>query len=155
MHTSALNVQFSGTSIRTLMFECTHFKRASAKRQPLCPRSIREDTSSIVQMKIVIKSIMLCNAFWKTLYLFCTYCSRFGLYLGQLLCLAFMVLNQNIQNNWSMPWLLTHWGRDKMAAIIQTFSNGFSWMKMYQFRLKFHWSLFLGVQLLIFQHRFR
>ena len=27
---------------------------------------------------------------------------------------------------------LTHWGRDKMAAIFQTtFSNAFSWMKMY------------------------
>ena len=37
---------------------------------------------------------------------------------------------------------LTHWGRDKMAAIFQTtFSNGFSWMKMYEFRLTFRWSL--------------
>ena len=32
---------------------------------------------------------------------------------------------------------LTHWGGDKMVAIFQTtFSNTFSWMKMYQFRLK-------------------
>ena len=47
-------------------------------------------------------------------------------------------------------------GRDKMAAIFQTtFSNRFSWMKMYEFRLKFHWSLSLGVQLTIFQHWFR
>ena len=29
---------------------------------------------------------------------------------------------------------LSHWGRDKMAAIFQTFSNAFSWMKMYEFR---------------------
>ena len=51
---------------------------------------------------------------------------------------------------------LTHWGRDKMAAIFQmTFSNGFSWMKMYEFRFTFHWSLFLGVQLTISQHCFR
>ena len=36
---------------------------------------------------------------------------------------------------------LTQWGRDKMAAILQTvFSNDFSWMKMYKFRLKFHQS---------------
>ena len=41
--------------------------------------------------------------------------------------------------------LLTHWSRDKMAAIFETFSNGFSWMKMYEFRLKFHWNLCLGV----------
>ena len=51
---------------------------------------------------------------------------------------------------------LTHWGRDKMAAIFQTtFSNGFSWMKMFEFRFKFHWSLFLRVQSIIFQHWFR
>ena len=32
----------------------------------------------------------------------------------------------------------------QMAAIFQTtFSNAFSWMKMYEFRLKFHWSLFI------------
>ena len=54
------------------------------------------------------------------------------------------------------PHCLTHWGRDKMVAIFQTtFSNGFSWMKMYEFRLTLHWSLFLGVQLTIFQHWFR
>ena len=51
---------------------------------------------------------------------------------------------------------LTHWGRDKMDAISQTTSSSaFSWMKMFEFRLKFHWSLFLGVQLTIFQHWLR
>ena len=53
-------------------------------------------------------------------------------------------------------YMLTHWGRDKMAAIFQTtFSDEFSWMKMYKFRLKFHWNLFPRVQLTIFQHWFR
>ena len=52
--------------------------------------------------------------------------------------------------------LLTHWGRDKMDAISQTtFSNAFSWMKMFEFRLKFHWNMFLRVQSTIFQHWFR
>ena len=52
--------------------------------------------------------------------------------------------------------LLTHWGRDKMAAIFQTtFSHAFSWMKMNDIRLKFHWNLFLMFQLTIFQHWFR
>ena len=48
---------------------------------------------------------------------------------------------------------LTHWGRDKMTAISQrTFSNGFSWMKMYEF----HWiALFLRIQFTIFHHWFR
>ena len=52
--------------------------------------------------------------------------------------------------------LLTHWGRDKMAAISQTtFQDAFSWMKMHEFRLRFHWSLFLRFELTIFQHWFR
>ena len=43
---------------------------------------------------------------------------------------------------------LTHWGQDKMAVIFQKiFSNAFSWMKMCEFRLIFHWILFLMVQL--------
>ena len=42
--------------------------------------------------------------------------------------------------------LLIHWSRDKMAAISQTtLSIAFSWMKMLEFRLTFHWSLFLRV----------
>ena len=46
---------------------------------------------------------------------------------------------------------LTHWGRDKMDAISQTtLSSAFSWKKMSEFRLKFHWNLFLRVQLTIF-----
>ena len=44
---------------------------------------------------------------------------------------------------WFSSSLLTHWGRDKMADISQTiFSNVFSSMKMLEFRLQFHWSLF-------------
>ena len=39
---------------------------------------------------------------------------------------------------------LTHWCRDKVASISQTtLSNAFSWMKMFEFRLKFYWSLSL------------
>ena len=50
---------------------------------------------------------------------------------------------------------LTQWGRNKIVAISQTFSNSFSWMKMYEFRLIFCWNLFLKVWLTIFQHWFR
>ena len=42
---------------------------------------------------------------------------------------------------------LTHWDRDQMADIFQTtFSNAFSWMKIFEFQLIFHGSLFLRVQ---------
>ena len=49
------------------------------------------------------------------------------------------------KQHYSYNMLLTHRGRDEMIAIFQTtFSNG---IKKYEFWLKFHWSLFLGVQL--------
>ena len=35
------------------------------------------------------------------------------------------------------------------------FANAFSWMKMLEFRLRFHWNLFLRVELTVFQHWFR
>ena len=55
--------------------------------------------------------------------------------------------------SWNVKGILTHWGRDKIDAILQTtFSSAFSWMKTFEFRLKFQWSLFLGVKLSIFQH---
>ena len=46
---------------------------------------------------------------------------------------------------------LTHWGRDKTNAISQWHFHTFSWMKMLEFLLKFHRSLFPKVQLTIFQ----
>ena len=53
-------------------------------------------------------------------------------------------------------WQSTHWGRVKMDAISQTkYSNAFSWMKMCELWLSFHWSLFLRIQLTIIQHCFR
>ena len=64
--------------------------------------------------------------------------------------------NSKVLSHREQAIVLTHWGRDKMDAISQTtFSNAFSWMKMFECRLKFHWSLFLRVQLTISQHWFR
>ena len=80
------------------------------------------------------------------------------------LCVA-RILWTNRSHPWLlMPWLLSsseykqprcfnrtilrHWRRDKIAAIFNTtFINGFSWMKMYKFRIRFHWSLFLWAKL--------
>ena len=50
---------------------------------------------------------------------------------------------------------LSHWGRDKMAAISQmTLLNAFPWTKMVEFRLRFH-CLFPRFQSIISQHWFR
>ena len=45
------------------------------------------------------------------------------------------VRSQHVGKRVSFWTSLTHWGRDKMAAIFQTFSNAFSWMKMFEFGL--------------------
>ena len=51
---------------------------------------------------------------------------------------------------------MADWGWDKIDAISQTtFSNGFSWIKMHEFPIKFHWNLFLRFKLTTFQHWFR
>ena len=51
---------------------------------------------------------------------------------------------------------LTHWGRDKMPDTLQMiFSNAFSSVKKLGLWLKFHWSLFPGIQLTISHHWFR
>ena len=58
------------------------------------------------------------------------------------------VCKQNRHFNTLMP---KQNGRHFADAIL----DSFSWMKMCEFRLKFHWSLFLRVRLTIFQHWFR
>ena len=48
----------------------------------------------------------------------------------------------------SLDWMdqLTHCPLDKMAAISQTTcSNAFSWMKIFEFQIKFLWNVFFGV----------
>ena len=51
---------------------------------------------------------------------------------------------------------LTHVPLAKMVVISQTiFSYAFSWMKSFAYWWKFHWSLFLKVELTIAQHWFR
>ena len=52
--------------------------------------------------------------------------------------------------------LLTCWGQDKMLAIFQmTFSDAFSWIKMYEFGLRFHRIFFLRVEWITLQHWLR
>ena len=52
--------------------------------------------------------------------------------------------------------IFTYCGWEKMAAISQTtVSNAFCWIKLYEFRFNFHWSLLIKGQLTIFQHWFR
>ena len=55
----------------------------------------------------------------------------------------------------SLPHSNTSSPLNKMAAILQTtILSTYSWMKMLVFRLKYHWSLLLRVQLTIRKHWF-
>ena len=64
------------------------------------------------------------------------------------------MLIASYQQPWQQPEYQTHWGRDKIAVILQTFSNALPWMTVYKFRLIYHWRLFLRFDLTIFQHGF-
>ena len=69
--------------------------------------------------------------------------------------LRFSIIFTKHPMNHTCRFHLIHWGRGKIAAIFQTtFSNAYSWPQMYEFRVRFRWSLFLRVQLTIFQHWF-
>ena len=52
-------------------------------------------------------------------------------------------------------WMNTLRPRQNGRLFQTIFSNAFSWMKMYEFRLRFHWSSFLISLSTIFQHWFR
>ena len=47
------------------------------------------------------------------------------------------------------------WARQNWAISQTTFWNTFSWMKIYEFRWRFPWHLFLRLELTIFPHWFR
>ena len=69
---------------------------------------------------------------------------------------SMLVINKVSSNPCWFQGELTHQGWDKMAAIFQTtVPSAFSWMKMYEFIVSFHWSLSPRAQLTIFQHWFR
>ena len=64
-------------------------------------------------------------------------------------CCVFFI-SAYVKNN-DIQCQLTNWGRGRMAALFQTtFWNAFSWLKMYKFRLRFHWIMFPKVQSTIF-----
>ena len=49
----------------------------------------------------------------------------------------------------------THWGPDKMSAVLQTLSNPFCCIRSVAFRLQFRWNLFHRAQLKLYQPWFR
>ena len=72
------------------------------------------------------------------------------------------VINLHLMHPWNEKCVggsntaLTHLSLDKMSVISHTtFSNAFSWINIWEFRLKFHCCLFPRIQLTIFQHWFR
>ena len=124
------------SKIHSFPFKKMHLKTSSAKWRPFClGLNVLMAAQCITfpneeEQNFRVKSVAVitrCNKTWECIH----YCSERGR-------------------------TSTHWGRDKMAAVSQTtLLNAFSLMKMLEFRLRIHWSLFLRVQLTIFQHWFR
>ena len=92
------------------------------------------------------------SAFWMEIQLFSF--RKMHLEISSLEWLPFCTINAPVvsccyvdTSPLTLSWIFFNKTRPrKMDAIFQTaFSNGFSWMKMYEFQLKFHWSLFLRV----------
>ena len=71
-------------------------------------------------------------------------------------CYLAPAIDMGLHHSLTICFHLTHSGLDKMAPISQTTnSNAFSWIKMLEIRLIFHWSLFLAVESTILHHWFR
>ena len=86
---------------------------------------------------------------------------EFEMRFGSMSCMATTLVSHRNWDQAAEPDItqdiafLTHWGRDKMAAISQTtHTNAFSWIKMLEIWLIFHWSLFLMVKSTILHHWF-
>ena len=96
-------------------------------------------------------------AFWLTMFLL-KFISDY-LFLFQVSCVQCQACpHQHLDVSiWVHCWgYLTHLPLNKWLPLLQTtFSNAFSWMKITEFGLKFHWIFFPGVQLTISQHWFR
>ena len=118
--------------IHTFSFKEMHLKMSSAKWWPFC--------LSLNVLKDQLKSLPVYN------YVLSACCYDILWHVGRLVCPCHM--SQNFADNKTSQSLihgsnwfdkgghetLTHWGRDKMAAMCQTtFSDAFSWMKMYGF----------------------
>ena len=111
-----LRKQISELSIKlhTFSFKKIHVKMSSAKWQPFCPSFINQGSCRNEAFTPQNEAIITSLAIWNSV-----------------VCSA---------TTFSKP--LKHWGRDKMAAILLTIvSNAFPWRKIFEFRLKFHWSL--------------
>ena len=135
-------------------FACEYSMMTSSNGTNQCP--VHVETRLIVFWDMELKRQQLITAFSDCLSLI--YTKRWltsPRNWGYIYCFVTMKATL-ITTDQNMVLVLTHCGRDKMSAILQrTFSNVCSWMKMFGFRFKFHWILFLRVQLTIFNHWFR
>ena len=87
-------------------------------------------------------------------------CNKIAEYFSDKYLIATMTSNRktkstrisSVENGvWGLNITLTDWGRISQ----KTFSKAFSWMKIYEFCLRFHWNLFPRFSSTIFQQWFR
>ena len=153
--------------IQTFSFKKMQFKLSSAKWRPFCfGLNVLRVVSATCAFP-VLRERRMCKYI---LRFFSKMKSSWYALNPHYIKILFTDLSTFLEYTYKIYWLLaltryapmlinssfTYWDRYKMTTIFQTtFSTGFAWMKMYESGLKFHWSLFLGVQLTIFHHWFR
>ena len=113
--------------IHIFSFKKMHFKMSSGKWEPFCLSLLKVswlhifninsvENSSSSHALIIHQNMQVTLSGWVRTMMFCT-----------------------VHQESKTPEGLTHWGWDKMAAIFQmTFSDTFSWMKVFEFCLIFH-----------------
>ena len=118
---------------------------------PLCWSSVQIGNYIFTSMLVLCVSMVVASviphhwisADWKVVISRVSYIVH-NIYIVFVTSTAMMYLCKAIYN--VVP--LTHWGRDKMVGISQTmFSSVFSLIQTFEFRIIFHWKVFLMVQL--------
>ena len=142
------------------------YKSSYPRQTPVCSIQRRKETIPYDDVYLYVILVVFCCFILLILTL---------VTLSKSVCIFIDILNGCITGTRAIAWLpsshgatlgntgkldryqaLTIWVRDKTDAILlTTFSNAFSWLKLFQFSLLFHWSLFPRVQLTIYHGWFR
>ena len=108
-------------------FQRMHMKLSSAKCQPFC------SDINVLNAKEIVYAIY---GFYCQPILSCVFHHTQSFPCDVIMYVTFVIFDLD-------KHLLTHWGREKMATILQTiFSNAFSWIFNFEFWIKFLWNLF-------------
>ena len=142
----------SGTRIKIqkLSYKKIHSKTGSERCTPVCSGECFTNIFSIA-IQIWRKLHRWFQTMW-SLQIFSIQQDNFGVMAQEKFCSNGKIIHEMVPRPQCVNTLRP---RQNGRLSLTTLSNVFSWMKTYEFLLKFHWISFLRVKLTIFQHWFR